>query len=52
MDMVIITMNYRLGPFGFLSIDNKEDGEITDSNWGFLDQQKAIRLKLRNFSWF
>ena len=43
MDMVVVTVNYRLGPFGFMALEKTEDGEETNANWGFLDQQESIR---------
>ena len=43
MDMVVVTVNYRLGPFGFMALEKTEEGETTNANWGFLDQQESIR---------
>ncbi|EME44433.1 hypothetical protein DOTSEDRAFT_53535 [Dothistroma septosporum NZE10] len=37
MDAVVITFNYRVGPYGFLA-----GKEIADSNNGLLDQRKAL----------
>ncbi|KAG8232535.1 hypothetical protein J437_LFUL012885 [Ladona fulva] len=41
---VVVTFNYRLGPFGFLST-----GEPScRGNWGLLDQAEALRWVRRN----
>lgn len=41
MDMVIVTHNYRVGPYGFLaSKEVQADGDI---NVGLLDQRKALQ---------
>ena len=33
MDMVIVTVNYRLSAFGFLSLDKREEGQPTASGF-------------------
>ncbi|KAH7002219.1 Alpha/Beta hydrolase protein [Ilyonectria destructans] len=38
MDMVVVTMNYRVGPYGFL-----EDGDQVTPNIGLHDQRKALK---------
>ena len=38
-DIVMVTLNYRLGPFGFLSTDDAEG----PGNYGLLDQSLALR---------
>ena len=43
MDMILVTANYRLNSFGFLTLGEIEEGEKTDSNWGFMDQQMVIK---------
>jgi para-nitrobenzyl esterase len=51
-DVVLVTINYRLGALGFLSHpDLAGDGEVT-GNWGFLDQQAALRWVAANASHF
>ncbi|XP_046639321.1 venom carboxylesterase-6-like isoform X4 [Daphnia pulicaria] len=38
-DVVLVTINYRLGPFGFLSTEDKE----APGNYGLIDQSLAIK---------
>lgn len=40
MNVVVITFNYRVGPYGFLA--SKEVVEDGDLNVGLLDQRKAL----------
>ncbi|KAK5868333.1 hypothetical protein PBY51_009359 [Eleginops maclovinus] len=48
-DVVVVSMNYRLGAFGFLSIpDNKN----TQSNVGLLDQRMALNWVANNIAAF
>ncbi|HET7463071.1 MAG TPA: carboxylesterase family protein [Longimicrobium sp.] len=42
-NVVIVTINYRLGPFGFLSAPNARGGLSFGGNQGLLDQQKALQ---------
>ncbi|WP_104107772.1 carboxylesterase family protein [Nocardioides sp. 616] len=42
-DVVVVTINYRLGPFGFL-----QDDSVGTSNAALLDQQAALRWVQRN----
>ena len=48
MGMILVTVNYRLNSFGFLQLDEIEDGEVSNSNFGFLDQQMALKWIHRN----
>merc|ERR1712131_383224 len=52
MGMILVTVNYRLNSFGFLQLDEIEDGEISNSNFGFLDQQMALKWIHRNIKNF
>jgi para-nitrobenzyl esterase len=49
-DVVVVTINYRLGPFGWL-VHPGLDGEAADrasGNYGLADQQAALRWVQRN----
>lgn len=48
-DTVVVSLNYRLGPFGFLA--HPALGEAS-GNWGFLDQQVALRWVRDNIGEF
>ena len=48
-DVVIVSMNYRLGPFGFLAVEGS--AELT-GNIGLKDQQEAIQWVNRNIQYF
>jgi carboxylesterase type B len=40
LDLVVVTFNYRVGPYGFLASEAvREDGDL---NAGLLDQRKAL----------
>lgn len=47
-DVVVVTLNYRLGVFGFLAHPSLEDA----ANLGLVDQQAALRWVRRNASAF
>ncbi|KAH7143732.1 Alpha/Beta hydrolase protein [Dactylonectria macrodidyma] len=47
MDMVVVTMNYRVGPYGFL-----EDGDQITPNIGLHDQRKALKWVQQHISAF
>lgn len=47
MDMVVVTLNYRVGPYGFLN-----DGDKVTPNLGLLDQRKALEWVQRHISKF
>lgn len=42
-DVVRVSTNYRLGALGFLYLDEVEDGQEYQGNWGLLDQQNALK---------
>ena len=48
MDLVVVTFNYRVGPYGFLaSTEVERDGDL---NAGLLDQRKALQWVQDNIS--
>ncbi|CAG7819169.1 unnamed protein product [Allacma fusca] len=47
-DVVIVMVNYRLGPFGFLSMQD----EILPGNYGLKDQNMALRWVQKNIGKF
>ncbi len=42
-DVVVVTINYRLGPFGFLALGELFDGFEASANLGILDQVAALQ---------
>ena len=52
-EIVLVTFNYRLGPFGFLKLDEVSNGQIKSSgNEGLMDQRLAIEWVKENISEF
>jgi para-nitrobenzyl esterase len=51
---VIVTINYRLGPFGFLALPglSAEERDPSSGNYGIQDQQAALRWVRRNIAHF
>jgi len=51
---VVVTINYRLGPFGFLAhpLLSKESPHEVSGNYGFLDQVAALRWVRKNIAAF
>ncbi|HKP74724.1 MAG TPA: carboxylesterase family protein, partial [Longimicrobiaceae bacterium] len=49
--VVVVTLNYRLGPLGFLYL-GKSYGQGTNGNFGLLDQQQALTWVQSNISAF
>ncbi|XP_017882448.1 venom carboxylesterase-6-like [Ceratina calcarata] len=47
-DIVFVTINYRLGPLGFLSTED----EVVPGNMGLKDQSLALRWVSENVEWF
>ncbi len=52
-DMVVVTLNYRLGIFGFLNLPDayKKEG-VTSANFGLQDQAMAIKWVYENIEHF
>jgi para-nitrobenzyl esterase len=52
--VVVVTINYRLGPFGFLAHPQltKESPNNSSGNYGVLDQQAALHWVKRNIAAF
>lgn len=50
-NVVVVTLNYRLGPLGFLYL-GKSYGQGTTGNYGLLDQQQALTWVQTNISAF
>lgn len=53
-DVVVVTLNYRLGPLGFLSSKAMaaEEGAPAAPSFGMLDQQAALKWVQRNIAAF
>ena len=47
-EIIVVTINYRLGPFGFFTISNTD----AIGNQGFLDQRMAIKWVYKNSALF
>ena len=51
--IVVVSINYRLGPLGFMRLDEVTEGQINSSgNEGLIDQRNAIRWVKDNISSF
>jgi para-nitrobenzyl esterase len=52
--VVVVTINYRLGPFGFLAhkLLDAENPHHVSGNYGLLDQQEALKRVRRNIAAF
>ena len=51
--IVVVSINYRLGPFGFLNLPGLGRSALTGSgNFGLLDQESALRWVQRNIAAF
>tara|TARA_Y100000766_G_scaffold277276_1_gene282418 strand:- start:6168 stop:7661 length:1494 start_codon:yes stop_codon:yes gene_type:complete len=52
-NIVVVSINYRLGPLGFLKLDEATNGLINSSgNEGLIDQRNAIRWVKENIASF
>jgi para-nitrobenzyl esterase len=52
--IIVVTINYRLGVFGFLAHPEltAESEHHSSGNYGFLDQLAALKWVQRNIEWF
>jgi carboxylesterase type B len=51
--IVVVSINYRLGPFGFLDLPGLSSSALTASgNFGLLDQEAALRWVQQNIAAF
>jgi para-nitrobenzyl esterase len=51
--VVLVTINYRLGPLGFLKLDEITNGKIPSTgNEGLLDQRLAIKWVKKKYRSF
>lgn len=51
-DVVVVTINYRLGPFGFLYTKDLPGGDLIDTNIGHRDQIAALNWVRENIFYF
>lgn len=53
-DVVLVSFNYRVGPFGFFAhpLISAEDPEHATGNWGMLDQIEAMKWVQKNIAQF
>ena len=51
-DVVVVTVNYRLGILGFLAHSDLADEDGSTGNWGLLDQVAALRWVRDNIAGF
>jgi para-nitrobenzyl esterase len=51
-DMIFVTANYRLGPFGFLAAEQLRDSRGSVGNYGIEDQRAAMRWVHENIAFF
>lgn len=51
-EVVVVTINYRLGPFGFLYTKDLPDGDLIDTNVGHRDQLMALNWVRENIASF
>ena len=53
-DVVLVSFNYRVGPFGFFAHPelSAEDPEHATGNWGTLDQIEALKWVRKNIAQF
>lgn len=47
-NIVLVTLNHRIGVFGFLAVDDDPVSSDTSGNWGLKDQQLALHWVQQN----
>ncbi|KAH7018060.1 Alpha/Beta hydrolase protein [Microdochium trichocladiopsis] len=52
MDLVVVTFNYRVGTYGFMTNGDASDTTLIDTNMGLLDQRKLLRWVQSHISKF
>jgi para-nitrobenzyl esterase len=50
--IIVVTLNYRLGVLGFLAHPALTTAQGESGNYGFMDQQQALRWVRRNIASF
>jgi para-nitrobenzyl esterase len=50
--VIVVSMNYRLGPLGFMALPDLAGESSTTGNYGILDQQAALRWVRTNIGAF
>ena len=50
--VIVVSINYRLGPLGFLDLPGLSGTGATDGNFGLLDQEAALRWTSANIAAF
>ena len=51
-DVIVVTINYRLGALGFLALETLMEQYNTTGNWGTLDQLAALKWVQKNIAAF
>lgn len=51
-DVVVVTLNYRVGALGFLAHPELRAGESMSTNYGVMDQQLALKWVRDNIAYF
>lgn len=51
-DVIVVTINYRLGAFGFMVYHGKDETDTSSGNFGLGDQKLAIRFVRDNIAAF
>jgi para-nitrobenzyl esterase len=51
-EIVVVTINYRLGALGFLALPTTAQSQGSSGNYGLMDQQEALRWVQKNIATF